>query len=128
MIYLTDQVGIGWIPGYFVDQHILEKDKKAQQDAEDSNNKSSNSGTGKMVLFPGKPCAQSRRSSEYDLNWRIKPAEDGEDAEKKAGPRESVGGGAFGAGVLFHVNSSVGRDKITFLIITRKQKSLKGES
>ena len=51
-----------------------------------------------------------------------------EDAEKKAGPRESVGGGAFGAGVLFHVNSSVGRDKIIFLIITRKQKSLKGES
>ena len=66
--------------------------------------------------------------SEYDLNRRIKPAEDSEDAEKKAGPRESVGGGAFGAGVLFHVNSSVGRDKITFLIITRKQKSLKGES
>ena len=46
MVDLADEVSVSWVLGYIVDQHILKKDKKAQQNAEDSDDKSGNSGTG----------------------------------------------------------------------------------
>ena len=68
MVDLADEVSVSWVLGYIVDQHILKKDKKAQQNAEDSDDKSGNSGTGEMAVSAGKPCTESRCGSEYDLN------------------------------------------------------------
>ena len=107
MVDLADEVSVSWVLGYIVDQHILKKDKKAQQNAEDSDDKSGNSGTGEMAVSAGKPCTESRCGSEDDLYWRVEPAEDSEDAEKETGSRESIRGGAFCSDVLFHINSSV---------------------
>ena len=56
VVDLADQVCVGGILGYMVDQHILEKDKEAQQNAENSDDESGNSGAGEMAVSPGQPC------------------------------------------------------------------------
>lgn len=103
MVDLADEFRVGWVLSDIVDQHILEKNKEAQENAEDSDNESSNSGSGKTAASPGEPCSQGSRSTKDDLDWWVKPAYNPGNTQQKAGQGESIRGGALGSGILFHV-------------------------